>query len=212
MNFKKLYIPVIIIIFLLSFRFYSSLFYPILNSDNGIIVLMIHDFKLPGDLYFWGQDRMGSLIPLAGQIFFKVFGFSALTSESITHYLILLVGFLAFASFFKSYFYRIVFAIIWFFPPIRLIDITQLSFGLHYSLIAIACYLLKLNDMENIRNNIFKHHFILILLTITFITVIWVSDMAIILVVLLILIQLYFYLKKTLFNSNFSTHDSFSKV
>ena len=96
---KKIFYLAIALIFLLSFRFYSSLFYPILNSDNAVTILMIHYFKLQHDLYFWEQDRMGSLIPLIGQIPFKIFHFSALTSEAITHYLILLLGFFAFSSF-----------------------------------------------------------------------------------------------------------------
>lgn len=83
----------------MSFRFYSSLFYPLLNSDNAVTILMIHYFKIPDDLYFWGQDRMGSLIPLLGQIPFKLLGFSALASEALVHYTILLVGFFSFAFF-----------------------------------------------------------------------------------------------------------------
>ncbi len=192
---KKIFYIAIGLIFLLSFRFYSSLFYPILNSDNAVSVLMIHYFKLPHDLYFWGQDRMGSLIPLIGQIFFKVFKFSALTSEAITHYLILLLGCIAFSSFLKSYFYKIIFAIIWFFPPMRLIDSIQLYSGVEYSLIAISCYLFVYYQKEKIKNNMFLRHIILASITILLIASIWVSDMALISVFLLLIIQLYFYLK-----------------
>jgi len=192
---KILYWSCIGLIFLLSFFFYSSLFYPALNSDNAVTILMIHYFKLPHDLYFWGQDRMGSLIPLIGQIFYKVFHFSALTAESITHYGILLLGFLAFASFLKSRWYKIVFAIIWFFPPMRLIDVTQFAFGIHYSLIAISCYLISLYDRRQSQNNMLLNHFILFLTMITMITAVWVNDMAIMSVVLLICVQLFFYLK-----------------
>lgn len=66
---KAFYIVIIGLISIISFRFYSALYYPALNSDNAVTVLMIHYFKLPDDLYFWGQDRLGSLIPLLGQVF-----------------------------------------------------------------------------------------------------------------------------------------------
>jgi hypothetical protein len=192
---KKTFYLIIGLIFLLSFRFYSSLFYPILNSDNGASILMIYYFKLPHDLYYWGLDRMGSLIQLVAQIFFKGFGFSALISEAITHYLILLAGYLAFSTFLKSNFYKIIFAIIWFFPPMRLIDVTQFAFGIYYGLIAIACYLFNLNEKGFIKNNSYKHHLILILITLTLITAVWVSDMALISIFLLLMVQIYFYLK-----------------
>ncbi len=141
---KGSYLLLISIIFLLSFRFFSSMFYPILNSDNAVTILMIYYFKLPQDLYFWDQDRMGSIIPLIGQIPFKLFKFSAVTSEAVTHYSILLLGFLSFSTFLKSDYLKIIFALIWFFPPIRLIDTIQLYSGVEYSLIAISCYLITL--------------------------------------------------------------------
>ena len=140
---KYQYTIIILLIFLGSFFLYSSLYYALLNSDNAVTVLMVHYFKLPDDLYFWGQDRLGSLIPLIAQIPNKLFRLSPILSESIVHYGILLTGFLAFATFIKSNFYKIVFAIIWFFPPMRLIDVTQFAFGIHYSLIAIICYLIN---------------------------------------------------------------------
>jgi len=197
---KKIFYIAIGLIFLLSFRFYSSLFYPVLNSDNAVTILMIHYFKLPQDLYFWGQDRMGSLIPLIGQIFFKIFNFSALASESITHYLILLLGFLSFSSFLKSHYLKIIFALVWFFPPMRLIDVTQFSFGIHYSLIAISCYLFVYSKKEKIQNNLLLRHIILSLITILLIASIWVSDMALVTVFLLLAVLVYFYLKTNKFS------------
>lgn len=111
----------IALLIILSFFCYSSNFYPLLGSDDAIQVLMIHYFQLPHDLYFWGQDPYGSLIPLIGQIFFHWFGIPALTSESITHYMLLIAGYFAFAGFFNPGF-RFILAVVWFFPPFRLVD------------------------------------------------------------------------------------------
>lgn len=192
---KIYYYIVITLIFLVSFRLYSSLFYPLLNSDHAVTVLMIHYFNLPEDLYFWGQDRMGSLIPLLGQIPFKIFNISALTSESIVHYFILLLGFFSFAHFLKSHFLKIIFAMIWFLPPMRLIDLTQLSFGIHYSLIAMSCYLFDYYKQEKVQENYILRHSILTMIVVILISSVWVSDMALVSVFLLLIFQSYFYLK-----------------
>jgi hypothetical protein len=200
MQSKNYQYPLIItILFLGSFFLYSSLFYPLLNSDNAVTILMVHYFDLPGDLYFWGQDRLGSLIPLLGQIPNKFFGLSPILSESIIHYGILLAGFLAFSTFIRSNFYKTLFAVIWFFPPMRLIDVTQFAFGIHYSLIAIICYLInKLTNKEKILNRL-RYYTILSIATLLMIITIWVSDMAIVSAGILVVINLFFFIKNKRF-------------
>ena len=193
---KFIYFFLIVIIVFLSFSFYSSLFYPALNSDNAVTILMVHYFKLPHDLYCWSLDRFGSLIPLIAQIPNKLFNLSTLLSESITRYLILLLGFLAFSSFFDSRFYKIIFAVVWFLPPIRLIDITQFSFGIHYSLMAIACYLIKLSENSRIQNKKASYHIILFCATLILITTIWVSDMALVSVTIILCVWLFYFIKE----------------
>ena len=47
----------IILIILLSFFTFSENFYPLLNSDMAVNILMTPAFSLPHDIYFWGQDR-----------------------------------------------------------------------------------------------------------------------------------------------------------
>lgn len=192
---KYLYVASICFLFLASFSLFSSIRYPLLNSDNAVTVLMTYYFKMPHDLYFWGQDRLGSLIPLIGQIPNKLFDLSAILSESITHYLILLAGFLAFATFIRSHFYKFIFAIIWFFPPMRLIDVTQFAFGIHYSLIAIICYLLNCLEKESISKSSIRRYSILFLATLLAIIAVWVSDMALVSVGLLICLSFYFFQK-----------------
>jgi hypothetical protein len=168
---------------------------------------MITNFKLPNDIYFWGQDRMGSLIPLLAQFFYKIFDFKEILAESITHYLLLLLGFLSFASFLTSKWYKLIFAIIWFFPPMHLIDVTQFAFGIHYCLIGMACYLIKTNYSDRFKENIVMSHFLYLLITLLLIAAVWVSDMAIISVTLLICVQVFYYFKnngtlKNVFLSN----------
>lgn len=132
----------IILIILFSFRLFSTIFYPLVNSDEGVIVLMLHYFKLPGDLYFWGQDRYGAIIPLLGQIPFRFFGLSSLVSESIIHYIILISGFLAFSAFIKTRANRIIFAVVWFLPPLYFTDLLRNVYGLQYSITGILFFII----------------------------------------------------------------------
>lgn len=194
-NSKYLYPALISFLFLGSFYLFSSIRYPLLNSDNAVTVLMTHYFKFPNDLYFWGQDRLGSLIPLIGQIPNKLFGISPILSESITHYLILLAGFLAFSTFIRSKFYKVIFGFIWFFPPMHLIDVTQFAFGIHYSLIAIVCYLIDKLNKENSYDNPIGYYSILTLCSLLLIVAVWVSDMAMVSAGLLIGISIYYFIK-----------------
>ncbi|MEI6124773.1 MAG: hypothetical protein WCQ95_14230 [Bacteroidota bacterium] len=198
---KIAYFILIGLLFICSFRLFSYLYYPALHSDHAITVLMIHYFKLPMDLYFWGQDRMGSLIPLVAQIFLKGFHLSALTSEAITHYLILLLGFFAFAGFFRTNFYKIMFAVFWFFPPMHMIDLTLYTSGISYSLLAICCYLLMVKDEHKFGDSKWKYHALLFVVVLLMITDVWVIDMALISAIILVCVRLVFYLKNQKFRN-----------
>jgi hypothetical protein len=172
------YYLTLVIIVLFSFFHHSSLYSPFLNSDDAVVALMIHDFNLPQDLYYWEANRFGSLIPMAGQFFYKILHFSPIQSESFTQYLLLIAGFLGFASLFKSNIIKLIFAVVWFLPPVRMIDILKVNQGEQYLLIGISVFFISklyLNPIEKYR---FKKHILLILITITFIASLWVSDLA----------------------------------
>lgn len=191
---KLIFIVSTIIIIVLSFLTYSSNFFPLLNSDDAISILMTHYFKLPHDLYYWGQDRYGSLIPLIGQ-FFKLFHIKSITAESLSHYLILILGYLSFSTLFKSNFSKIVFAIIWFFPLFHFVGgLLRFNFGVHYSLLAIGIYLIRLLSKNNIVS--LKRYFILFSITILMILAVWVSDTAIITIFIIFGVLLLSFLKE----------------
>ncbi len=152
---------------------------------------MIHSFELPRDWYPWGQDRMGSLIPLLGSILLKQFHIPALVAESIVHYLLLIAGYCCFASLLKKNFSKLLLAVFWFFPPMRLIDITQIAFGIHYSLIGVCCYLLKLKEDKNLNGSDPGNLLILAAFAMVSIIAVWVCDFA--LFSLTLLAVLYFY-------------------
>lgn len=61
---------------IVSFFLFAPIYSNGYSSDNAIHVLMAYDFEFPTDLYYWGQDRLGSLIPMLAAIPVKLFGWS----------------------------------------------------------------------------------------------------------------------------------------
>jgi hypothetical protein len=47
-----------------SLALFGPVFYPLLDADQALHVLMGRDFSGLRDGYYWGQDRLGSLLPL----------------------------------------------------------------------------------------------------------------------------------------------------
>ena len=163
-----------------------------LNSDDALNVLMAHYYKLPENFYCWGQDRGGTLIPLLSQIFIKLFGFSALLSVSLSNYLILILGYIGLSSLIKSRYYKIVFAMIWFLPFQRFIDITRFPIGVQYSLIGMAILLICKMEDKQIMSNIFVKNLLLTLTVLILIVSVWVSDLSLVSIATLLFV-LYFY-------------------
>jgi hypothetical protein len=172
------------VIVVVSFFLYSSRFYPLLNSDDALNILMTYYYDLPNDFYCWGQDRGGTFIPLISQIFHKTFGFSAVLSVSFSNYFVLLIGYLGFSSLFKSKKTKLLFALVWFFPPIRFIDLTRFPIGVQYSLIGISIYLINRIDFAN-KKKIYNH-LLLVGIILSLSISIWVSDLAIVTITMLV--------------------------
>jgi hypothetical protein len=194
--YKYLYYVLVLIIILFSFFHHSSLFSPFLNSDDAVVILMIHDFHLPHDFYYWEANRFGSLIPLMGQFFFKILHVNPVIAESLAHYSLLIAGFLGFASLFRSKINRLIFAVVWFLPPLRMIDILKVSQGEQYALIGISVFLINSLYKHSFTRYRLREHLLLISIALTFIVSIWVSDLTVITVFIIIIVHVLFYLKK----------------
>ena len=156
---------------------------------------MIHNFNLPKDLYFWGGNRFGSLVPLIGQIFNKICAFSPIVSESFAHYLLLIMGFFGFSSLFKSKFNKIIFAVIWFLPPLRMIDILKTGMGEQYALIGMAAFFINKTYSAKIVKFSLKQYLYLALVTLLFILAVWVSDLGVVTIFIILFIYVLFYIK-----------------
>lgn len=171
------------LILLVSFRLYSSRYYPLLTSDDALNVLMTRDYSLPHDLYCWGQDRGGTLIPLIGQFFYGVLGVSLIWSVSLSNYLIVVLGGLGFMQIFERRSSKIMFALVWLLPPWRFVDLLRFPYGVQYGLLGMALLLVAAIPLERGRPFRMQDHGRLLLLMVVTILAIWVSDLAVLTVV-----------------------------
>lgn len=188
---------IIFIIILLSYFLYSFRFNAALNSDGAIQILMTSYLDFPGDLYYWGQNRWGSLIPFVAQVFYKGFHFSAVTSVSMVYYAILIMGYRGYSTLLKSNFSKIIFAIIVFLPPLRFIDVLWYPIGIQYALFGISLWIFNYIDFQNQKP---KNFFLLFLISMLFISAQWVSDTAFVTIILCIVLHAVLYRKYSKIN------------
>jgi hypothetical protein len=111
-----LYYAALIALIAVSFRYYSPCTFFYFNSDEAIHVLMAEDFQLPRDFYYWGQYRLGSLLPMLAYLLGKVLPLHELVLCSIVDYLFLLTAFLVLASQMKSRVLKLALCSLIFFP------------------------------------------------------------------------------------------------
>lgn len=165
------------LIMLLSFFTFSENFFPLMNSDMAVNILMTPSFQLPGDIYFWGQNRSGSLIPLLTHPLYAATGMSPALAVSIVHYLLLTAGILALFRFIKTAFGRVLVTMIWFFPPWHFIEFLLILYGIQASCVIIALnFFDRFIKSEKRAGKIFWIN----ASSMVFIIAVWVSDMAII--------------------------------
>ncbi len=172
--------PIGLLVFLiigLSFFLFSTAFYPFVNSDDALNVLIAHTYHLPEDLYCWGQDRGGTLIPLISQIFIKPFGMPAYLAVSISNYIVLTLGFWGFSKLIRDKKILLLLVLFWFFPYQRFLQLTVFPIGMGYSLLGFSILFLRKIDWKQ---SLILHLPNLIRMgTITFIWLlaVWCSDL-----------------------------------
>ena len=96
------YAVAVIVMITFSFVNYAPCFYVGYNFDHAIHVLMAEDLQLPRDTYFWGQRRLGSLLPLVAHAAGHVVNAHYIYITSVVHYAFLFTGFLLIASVIKD--------------------------------------------------------------------------------------------------------------
>jgi hypothetical protein len=106
---------------LISFRLLSPYFTPYLNSDNAVHILMTCDFSLPEDYYYWGQDRLGSILPLIAHF---LYGLTHLSPALLSSFVLygFIAGILLVFSPLLSQRYSILWLSCWLFFPVEGVD------------------------------------------------------------------------------------------
>lgn len=77
---------------------------------------MAADFDFSNDWYYWGQNRLGSLLPLLASVFLKIIPVSPALMVSIVQYALLAGSFYLITYRINNHFIKIPLCIMWFFP------------------------------------------------------------------------------------------------
>ncbi len=182
------------IIMAFSFFNFSPVYYYFLNPDHAVHILMTANFRFPHDLYFWGQDRLGSFIPLLGHLILKATGMTAVWAVSVSNYLVLIAGWFSISTLFTGKGTKLVLAMFWFLPPLNFLDFLMIAqpFGIEMSLLAISIFIYnKIKRSQSVSKQILLTSLISIILIIS----LWVSDLTVISIALLISLTIYDWFK-----------------
>lgn len=183
-----LLILLVTVIILLSFRNYSAYFTTSLNSDQAVHVLMSYDLRLPEDLYFWGQNRLGSIVPILTHGLLKIVPLHPALAVALVHYCFLILGYFAFTSLFQNLILKIIFALIWFLPlrPFNELVVISQPYGPQLALIGVAIALTQwlLNHTEAI--SVIKRRCVLVAIIASWMLSVWISDFSIIMALIFI--------------------------
>lgn len=174
---SKNYAILVVLIILASFFLYSTTFYPAVNSDMAINVLMANDFSWPDDVYFWGQNRLGSFIPMTANALMQATGISAVLAVSLCNYLVITLGFLGFSTLFKARFSKLIFALLWFFPFQSFLGLNVFPLGLSYGLFGFAILLFQGVNLKEVKWFSLRNLTLSILILATLVCAVWISDL-----------------------------------
>ena len=89
MHYRRLPAVIVLILFGISWLMYSPIHFEAFNADFALHPLMAEDLVLPEDMYIWGENRIGSLIPFMARPLVLLFGISGMWAVSVVQYAIL---------------------------------------------------------------------------------------------------------------------------
>lgn len=99
-----------------SFYYYGPLNYHFFNSDQAVQVLMTTSFEWPADAYYWGQNRLGSFLPILGVPIYKLFGIHPIWVLGILNFAFILISYWVIQPYLKSIWGNLLVVGILFFP------------------------------------------------------------------------------------------------
>jgi hypothetical protein len=181
----RTYFSILSVLMLLSTLLYGGAFFKISNSDQAIYVMMTQDFSLSKTLYYWGQDRFGSLLPaLAHPLTYIMPAVWALT---ILQMLSLWGAWYIWSSFLQTHWQKIILAIALWIPPLAFYYSAVIAQPYHILLLlwGWALYLFP-------KQKTTAHLLAGFIISIAY----WVSEMSIVLVIWWLISALFFARKK----------------
>ncbi len=181
-----------------SFLLFAPVFYARFSSDSAIHVLMAHYFKFPDDLYFWGQDRLGSLVPMVASLPVKWFGASAIWSISIVHYLFLTAGFWLISTFIGRTLPKLLLCVLWFFPLQAFDFHLQISHPYAPQLFLLGLSLFLWNKIRKPGISLRRHNALLFFSTLSFMLSVWISDLGLFILPLFLIVLFRAYIRTSL--------------
>jgi hypothetical protein len=98
--------------------------------------------------------------------------------------LLLIIGFVGFSSLLKTNFSKLIFALIWFLPVERFVDLLRYPIGVQYCLLGFIIFLINKVHLCEPGHKV-KNHLLLTAIGILTITTVWVSDLSIVSLIIL---------------------------
>ncbi|BAS56902.1 hypothetical protein LBWT_28290 [Leptolyngbya boryana IAM M-101] len=171
----------IVLIFILSFRAFAGFLAPDFDADQAVHVMMAYDLQLPEDLYYWGQSRLGSLLPIVSHWLLKISPFSPLEVVSYVQYGFLAISFFCFIRLFRKPITKVVFALICFLPPqpfLKLVEVAH-PYAPQFALLGIA--LVSADQLiTSPESNTIKKNVLSFVALVSLILSVWVSDLSLV--------------------------------
>ncbi|MFZ4799012.1 MAG: hypothetical protein ACOYMA_16040 [Bacteroidia bacterium] len=168
----------------LSFYYFSGLNSVSFNSDQAVQVLMIKDFQWPSDAYYWGQNRLGSLLPLISYILYAFLKIHPIILVSIVNYAMLLIGWIIFSKFLKSNWAKLLFCIAIFLPHPAYFFIILIGHPYQGQFFTLALSTLFFNNLyskiASFEKWNFKDYLKLISTIFTSLLAVWVSELSLV--------------------------------
>ncbi|MBD1912317.1 MULTISPECIES: hypothetical protein [unclassified Leptolyngbya] len=144
----------------------------------AVHILMAYHLKLPEDLYYWGQNRLGSAVPILSNLLLKITSLSPVEAISYVQYGLLLAGFICLSTLFKTYFSRLIFALAWFLPIPHFHELVFPAhpYGPQFAFTGIALFIINyLLEQKHLKQ--WRRQVLISSATLCLFTSLWISDL-----------------------------------
>jgi hypothetical protein len=179
----------------ISFREFSPAMATSLNADKAIHILMAYDFQVPEDLYYWGQDRLGSLIPMLAHGLIWGLGLAPVVAVSSVQYGVLALGVACLSTVLTLPVHRLILVMAWLLPAwsFRSIVANAQPYGPQFAMIGVAIATAHRLFQTPLPPGHWQRHSLLLLLAMASFASLWLSELSIVPVGLLVILLILHY-------------------